>query len=94
MAVTNKQVTLDAGVLKPARLADIELDHLERMVQYVARQDEADDLSRFDHVYWEKRLRALAQTHDLVATQRQRVISLLDRLEREALFRTRPRTAA
>jgi hypothetical protein len=68
----------------PATLADTQLDHVERMVQYFThRQDAA--VSGFDHAYWRKRLRAVAETYDLVASQRSRVISLLDRLEREAL---------
>jgi hypothetical protein len=70
-----------------------ELDQLERMVQYITRRGEAHDPSLLDQAYCEKRLRALVQTYDLAATQRQRVISLLDRLEREAVFRLRRRTS-
>jgi hypothetical protein len=94
MSVTNKQpATRPAGLL-PARLADNQLDHFECMVQYIIRDDAADALHGFDHKYWEKRIRALVETHDLVTTQRCRVMMLLDLLERNVLIRTRDRTAA
>ncbi|WP_245253654.1 hypothetical protein [Paraburkholderia sp. LEh10] len=54
---------------------------------------ERDDESRLDYEYWGRRLRALAQTCDLVTTQRQRIITLLDLLEREMLYPSR-QTAA
>lgn len=93
MAATRMETPTDVGTLRSASLADVELEHLERMVQYVVRRTETDDVSKLDYEYWTKRLRKLAQTHDLVTTQRQRVIALLDMLEREILFQAR-RTAA
>jgi hypothetical protein len=94
MSVTNKeQATRTAGLL-PARLADDQLDHFECMVQHIIREDADGALHGFDHKYWEKRIRALVETHDLVTTQRYRVMMLLDLLERNALVRTRNRTAA
>ncbi|SIT47304.1 conserved hypothetical protein [Paraburkholderia piptadeniae] len=93
MTVTKAQAATDVATRKSASLADAELDHLERMVQYVVRRTAEDDTSRLDYEYWGKRLRALPQTHDLVATQRQRIIGLLDLLEREMLYRSR-QTAA
>jgi hypothetical protein len=80
--------------LQPAGQADSQLDHLERMVKHVTRGDAAGIAGRLDHEYWERRIRTLVETHDLVGTQRHRVIRLLDQLEREALFRLRTRTAA
>ncbi|SKD01996.1 hypothetical protein SAMN05445504_8571 [Burkholderia sp. CF099] len=77
------------GTLRSASLADVELEHLERMVQYVVRRTETDDVSKLDYEYWAKRLRKLAQTYDLVTTQRQRIIALLDLLEREMLYQAR-----
>jgi hypothetical protein len=77
------------GTLRSASLADVELEHLERMVQYVVRRTETDDVSKLDYEYWAKRLRKLAQTYDLVTTQRQRIIALLDLLEREILYQAR-----
>jgi hypothetical protein len=94
MSGTEKQPTTRAGGLRSASLADGELDHLERMVQHMTRGEANDAFSKLDHEYWEKRIRALVDTHELVATQRQRVIRLLDLLEREALFRARGRSAA
>ncbi|MGE8473539.1 MAG: hypothetical protein ACN6QC_19990 [Paraburkholderia hospita] len=46
-------------------------------------------MSKLDYEYWAKRLRKLAQTYDLVTTQRQRIIALLDLLEREILYQAR-----
>ncbi|TDN63593.1 hypothetical protein [Paraburkholderia sp. BL10I2N1] len=94
MSVTNKQPATKVAGLLPARLADDQLDHFECMVQYVIREDTDDALYGFDHKYWEKRIRALVETHDLVTTQRYRVMMLLDLLERNALIRTHSRTAA
>jgi len=94
MNATNKQPTTEVGGLRPASLADSELDHLERIVQYVTRSDKTSDVCQLDHEYWEKRVRALGDTHDLVATQRRRVVRLLELLEREALVRTRGRTVS
>jgi hypothetical protein len=94
MTVTNKRSTVEAAGLWTASQADIELDHLERMVQYVTRRDAGNPPTGLDQGYWEQRLRALVQTHDLMVAQRRRVIMLLDLLEREALFRTRSRTTA
>jgi hypothetical protein len=94
MSATEKQPTTRGGGLRPASLADSELDHLERMVQHVMRGEAGSTYGKLDHEYWEKRIRALVETHELVATQRQRVIRLLDLLEREALFRARSPTAA
>ncbi|MEM5383876.1 hypothetical protein VSR68_09760 [Paraburkholderia phymatum] len=96
MTITKAESATDVAARQSASLADAELDHLERMVQYIVRRTEADDTddtSRLDYEYWGKRLRALTQTHDLVATQRQRIIGLLDLLEREMLYRSR-QTAA
>ncbi|RFU45022.1 hypothetical protein [Paraburkholderia sp. DHOC27] len=94
MNAVEKQTANETSSLRSANLADIELDHLERMVQYVTASDGLQHKSQLDYEYWERRLRALAQTHDLVVSQRRRVLSLLDRLEREALFRSRGRSVA
>jgi hypothetical protein len=93
MAVTKMEMPAEVATLRSASLADVELEHLERMVQYVVRRTETDDVSRLDYEYWARRLRKLAQTYDLVTSQRQRVIALLDLLERETLYQAR-RTAA
>ena len=82
MSTKNNHPTVRAGALRPARLADEQLDHFENMVQYIMRADADNALHGFDRQYWEKRIRALADTHELVATQRHRVITLLDQLAR------------
>ncbi|QCP54750.1 hypothetical protein FAZ95_38520 [Trinickia violacea] len=94
MTVTSDQPTAKTGELLPAKLADTQLDHFERMVQIVTRTDAATAANRFDADYWEKRIRALVKTHDLVTTQRCRVITMLDLLERHALIKAREGTAA
>jgi hypothetical protein len=94
MTVTNDQPTVKTGELLPARLADSQLDHFERMVQLVTRADASSASDQFDHEYWEKRIRALVKTHDLVTTQRRRVIVMLDLLERDALIRMHDGTTA
>ncbi|HEV3426841.1 MAG TPA: hypothetical protein VG320_03070 [Paraburkholderia sp.] len=71
------------GGLLPAILADAELDHVERMVQYMSRAQAARSPRGIDGEYWKKRLRALEATYDLVATQRQRVARLFELLEGE-----------
>jgi hypothetical protein len=91
MKAVKKQVSNEPERLRSANLADIELDHLERMVQYVTSSDGIKNKTQLDREYWERRLRSLLQTHDLVVTQRRRVLTLLDRLEREALFAQRGR---
>lgn len=94
MNAVNKLLINEVEGLRSANLADLELDHLERMVQYVTSGDGIKNKTQLDREYWERRLRSLARTHDLVVTQRRRVLALLDRLEREALFRERGRTTA
>ncbi|WP_322060437.1 hypothetical protein [Paraburkholderia sp. J63] len=66
----------------PASLADTELDHVERMVQYVTRAQGASSPRGIDDDYWKKRLRTLEQTYDLVTAQRHRVAKLFEMLER------------
>jgi hypothetical protein len=85
MRTTAKHAPPKTTGLLPATLADTQLDHVERMVQYFTHNEDAN-VSGFDYAYWRKRLRAVAETYDLVASQRKRVVGLLDRLEREALL--------
>ena len=94
MSGTNKQPTAGRGGRRPASLVDSQLQHLENMVQYVSREDAGGDTARLDHEYWEKRIRALEETHDLVTSQRRRVSRLLDLLERDARITVKRRTAA
>lgn len=91
---TNSQPTAQHGGRRPASLVDSQLEHLEKMVQYVARGDAVSALVPLDHAYWEKRIRALEETHELIASQRKRVIKLLEQLGSEAQVKLRRRTAA
>ncbi|HZZ02365.1 hypothetical protein [Paraburkholderia sp.] len=79
---------------RSANLVDSQLEHLESMVQYVTRGDAVSVLVTLDHEYWEKRVRTLEETHELIASQRKRVIKLLDQLGSEAQMKLRRRTAA
>lgn len=91
---TNDQPTAGCGGRRPASMVDSQLEHLESMIQYLTRGDADSAVSRLDHEYWEKRIRALEETHDLVASQRRRVIMLLELLQREARIAVRRCTAA
>jgi ferritin len=82
MGSTRKPQELNTGSLLPASLADAELDHVERMVQYMCRAQGTAATRGIDGEYWKKRLRAVEQTYDLVTTQRQRVARLFELLER------------
>lgn len=64
---------------RPATLVDGQLRHLESVVEYVTRGDASGGLHSLDHGYWEKRIRALEETYELIAAQRQRVTKLLER---------------
>ncbi|MCX4144517.1 MULTISPECIES: hypothetical protein [Paraburkholderia] len=94
MSGTNRQPTAQRGGRRPSSLVDSQLEHLENMVQYVTRGDAVGVLVPLDHEYWEKRIRALEETHELIASQRKRVVKLLDRLGSEAQTKLRRRTAA
>jgi hypothetical protein len=78
----------------PSRLADADLDHLDRLIQCITRATDELDCRGINREYCEKRLRALTETYDLVLSQRRRVLTLLDLLERQAALRIRNRTAA
>ncbi|CAB3777232.1 hypothetical protein LMG28614_00390 [Paraburkholderia ultramafica] len=94
MSGTIKQPTAPSGGRRPASLVDSQLEHLENMVEYVTRGGAAGVLYAFDHEYWEKRIRVLEETHELIASQRKRVARLLGRLASEAQIGLKRRTAA
>jgi hypothetical protein len=78
----------------PSSLADSQLDHLENMVDYVARESVAMSMPGFDHRYWEKRIRSLEQTYELVASQHRRMARLRDKLTGAARMELERRAAA
>lgn len=94
MSGTIKQPTAQSGGRRPASLVDSQLEHLENMVEYVTRGGAAGALFAFDHDYWEKRVRVLEETHELIASQRNRTARLLERLAREAQMGQKRCTAA
>ncbi|SAK69570.1 hypothetical protein AWB78_02696 [Caballeronia calidae] len=71
------------AALKPARVADAQLDHLERMIRSLALSGDAKAFSCLDRDYWKRRLAALGDESDLVSTQRARVLRLFELLARE-----------
>lgn len=93
MSATNKRPSAPRGGRHPASLVDSQLEHLENMVQYMTR-DAAGVMQALDHEYWEKRIRELEETHELIVSQRKRIKTLLDRLGSEAQMKLGRRTAA
>lgn len=89
----SQSADIDGAKLLPSHLADSELDHLERVIESFARSNKPHMLGWLDDDYWQKRVRTLAKENDLVAAQRQRVLRLLDLLERKALLSERSRAA-
>ncbi|NML30307.1 hypothetical protein [Paraburkholderia antibiotica] len=83
MSFTSRQSAAPRGGRRPASLADSQLQHLENMVDYVTRTG-ATRPDRFDHGYWEQRIRVLEDTHELIASQRSRIARLRGRLGGEA----------
>jgi hypothetical protein len=72
------QLAAQRGGRRPASFADGQLRHLENVVGYVTREGAQPD--EFDHAYWEQRIRALEDSHELIASQRARVARLRGRL--------------
>ncbi|AQH04484.1 hypothetical protein A9R05_36840 (plasmid) [Burkholderia sp. KK1] len=71
------------AALKPARMADAQLDHLEHMIRSLALSSAPGTFAYLDRGYWKKRLAALGDESDLVSTQRARVLRLLDLLAQD-----------
>jgi hypothetical protein len=71
------------ATLKPARVADAQLDHLEHMIRSLAASGDAHAFACLDRAYWKRRLAALGDESDLVSTQRARVLRLFDMLEHD-----------
>ncbi|WP_206001851.1 hypothetical protein [Paraburkholderia aromaticivorans] len=100
MSGTNMQPTAQRGARRPASLVDSQLQHLENVVEYLTRGDASGGLYPLDHEYWEKRIRALEETYELIASQRHRLTRLSERLASEAQMAQtarialKPRTAA
>jgi hypothetical protein len=83
MSGKSVQPSAQRGARQPASLVDGQLQHLESVVEYMTRDDASSRFYALDHEYWEKRIRALEDTYELLASQRQRVAKLLDKLASE-----------
>ncbi|NUY01165.1 hypothetical protein G5S42_16035 [Paraburkholderia sp. JPY169] len=75
MSLTSRQTAAQRGGRLPARFADSHLQHLESVLGYATRK-RATQSGELDHVYWERRIRALEDTHHLVESQRSRIAKL------------------
>lgn|GEM_PF-1648020 len=71
------------AALKPARIADAQLDHLEHMIRSLAVAGNQKAFACLDRAYWKRRLAALGDESDLVSTQRARVLRLFDLLAQD-----------
>jgi 3-methyladenine DNA glycosylase/8-oxoguanine DNA glycosylase len=94
MNALKKAPPLKAENLFPARLADQQLDHLERMIGSIVKNNPATPALVLDPEYWESRVRALVQQNNLLVVQQQRVRRLLAKLQQRAKNNTMDRTAA
>jgi hypothetical protein len=83
LPVTRATRAAAAMALKPARMADAQLDHLEHMIRSLAISGNAKAFACLDRGYWRRRLAALGDESDLVSTQRARVLRLLDLLAQD-----------
>jgi hypothetical protein len=67
----------------PSSTVDSQLAHLENVVGYMAQWDAAPGAQQvFDHGYWEKRIRQLESSYELLGSQRLRAAKLIERLGR------------
>ncbi|SAK45002.1 hypothetical protein AWB79_00916 [Caballeronia hypogeia] len=72
-----------SAALKPARVADAELDHLEHMIRSISRSADRKAFACLNRAYWKRRLAILGDESDLVSTQRARVLQLLELLAQD-----------
>ncbi len=94
MSGTNVQsAAVQRGARQPASLVDSQLQHLESVVVFMTREDASSASHALDQEYWEKRVRALEENYELLASQKQRMTKLLDRLTSEARIAPERRAA-
>jgi hypothetical protein len=86
MSVQTKSVIPSPAGLRPASLADTQIDHIERMVHWVLGRNASGTDSCMNPEYWTARVHVLMKENNLVAAQQQRISRLLEQLE----FSTRP----
>jgi hypothetical protein len=93
MSLTSRQPAAQRGGRRPASFADSQLRHLDSVLVHVTCEGVAHS-DELDHVYWEQRIRALEDTHELVASQRARTAKLRAMLSVKAQVSAARRTAA
>jgi len=64
----------------PSRLADAELDHLEKVVRLMARADPYTPIHGLDIAYWRRRVALIESSFELLPIQRSRMKALMLRL--------------
>ncbi|MBB5507399.1 hypothetical protein HDG35_003677 [Paraburkholderia sp. JPY681] len=69
------------------------MQHLESVLGYATRK-RATRSGELDRVYWERRIRALEDTHHLIDSQRTRIAKLRDMLRLQTHASVARRTAA
>ena len=62
---------------RPSRLADAELDHLEKVVRLMARADTYTPIHGLDIAYWRRRVALIESSFELLPIQRSRMKALL-----------------
>ncbi len=94
MNALKKPPPIKAENLLPSRLADQQLDHLERMIGSIVKNSPAAPVLGLDPEYWESRVRALVEENNLLVVQQQRVQRLLIKLQQRVKNKTMDPTAA
>jgi len=62
---------------RPSRLADAELDHLEKVVRFIARAGNYTPIHGLDVAYWRTRVALIESSFELLPIQRSRMKALL-----------------
>lgn len=66
---------------RPSRLADTELDHLEKIFQLMAQSDTYTPTHGLDIAYWRRRAALIESSFELLPIQRFRMTALLAMLD-------------
>ena len=61
---------------RPSRLADTELDHLEKVVRLMAWPDTYTPIHGLDIAYWRRRVALIESLFELLPIQRSRITAL------------------
>jgi hypothetical protein len=66
---------------RPSRLADTELDHLEKIIWLMAQSDPYTPTHGLDMAYWRRRVALIESSFELLPIQRSRMTALLALLD-------------